>query len=147
MANSQQETPNPMDRDSKFETQEEAQAKLHNVESDEIESRPAGQAPAFIMRLMLTSAIVFLLATGIEVVILHSIIGNPEVTLIRRVAVIAIGSALLGAAISMIVGLANVMKKEFEFKSSMTVMVVILVLWMIGIAILGDNPILNQYMN
>ncbi len=138
---------NSMDRDSNFESQETAQAKLQNVESDEIESRPAGQAPSFIMRVMLTSVVVFLLAVGLEVVILHSIIGNPEVDLVRRVAVLAIGSALLGAAVGMIVGFAYVMKKEFEIKNAMIIMGVVLLILMVGIAIIGDSPIMNQYMN
>lgn len=135
-----------MDRDSKYESEETSQAKLRNTESDEIESRPAGQAPAFIMRVMLTSMVVFLVAIGLEVFIMHSIIGNPEADLARRIAVLGIGSALLGGVTGMVVGFMYVMKKEFKFKSAMTVMGIILVILMVGIAILGDNPILSQYM-
>ena len=139
-------TSTSMDRDSKFESQETSQAKLNQLDSDEVQSRPAGQAPAFIMRVMLTSMVVFLVAIGLEVFIMHTIMDNPEVNLARRITVLAIGSALLGGAVGMITGFAYVMKKEFKFKSAMTVMGVILVILMVGIAILGDNPILNQYM-
>jgi len=135
-----------MDRDSNFESQETSQAKLRNVESDEIESRPAGQAPAFIMRVMLTSMVVFLVVIGLEVFIMHSIVGNPEADLVRRIAVLGIGCALLGGVTGMVVGFIQVMKKEFKYKSAMTIMGVILVIMMVGIAILGDNPILSQYM-
>ena len=134
-----------MDRESK-ESKETSQAKLQNIESDEVESRPTDQAPAFIMRVMLTSMVVFLVAVGVEVFIMHAVIDNPTVNLARRIVVLSIGSALLGGAVGMIVGFAYVMKKEFKFKSTNTVMGIILVILMVGIAILGDNPIMNQYM-
>ena len=97
------------------ESIKEAQAKLKNVPQDEIKPR-RGVAPAFIMRVMLTSMAVFLVAIGIEVFVLHSIIGNPEVELGRRMAFLAIGGALLGGAIGMITSFAFILKKKFDYK-------------------------------
>ena len=146
MATYQEDTSyNSMDRDSKFESQETVDAKLHNVESDEIESRPAGQAPSFVMRVMLTSAVVFFIAVALEVVIMHSIIGNAEVDVTRRVFILAIGSAIWGAVMGMIVAFMYVMKKTFDYKNAMGIMIGMLILLMIGLAIWGDNPILHQY--
>lgn len=132
-----------MDRESKFRAQETAQSKLRDTESDEIESRPAGQAPAFIMRVMLTSAVVFLIAVALEVWIMHYFIGNTDVHITRRVAILSIGSAIWGAITGMITAFMYVMKKKFDYKNAMSVMAVILILLMIGLAIWGDNPIFH----
>ncbi|WP_291721866.1 hypothetical protein [Bernardetia sp.] len=118
----------------------EAQAKLKNVPQEEIKPR-YGVAPAFIMRIMLMSSVAFLLAIGLEVVVIHSIIGNPEVDLVRKVAFLGFGSGLLGAAIGMITAFAFILKKKFDYKNAMSVMAVVLVLLMIGVALLGDYAV------
>ena len=118
----------------------EAQAKLKNVPQDEIKPRN-GVAPAFIMRVMLMSSLAFLLAISLEVVAIHYIMDNPEVNLARRVAFLGFGSALLGAAIGMITSFAFILKKKFDFKNAMSVMAVVLVILMVGVAILGDYAI------
>ncbi|PIY07797.1 MAG: hypothetical protein COZ18_15595 [Flexibacter sp. CG_4_10_14_3_um_filter_32_15] len=117
-----------------------AQAKLKNVPQAEIKPRK-GVAPAFIMRVMLTSLAVFFVAIGIEIAILHSIIANPEVELGRRIVFFAVGGGLLGATIGMITSFAFILKKKFDYKNAMSIMAVVLVLLMIGVAILGDYPI------
>jgi hypothetical protein len=117
-----------------------AQAKLKNIPQAEIQPR-TGVAPAFIMRIMLTSMAIFFAAIGIEVFILHSIIGNPEVELGRRIIFFAVGGGLLGATIGMITSFAFILKKKFDYKNAMSIMAVILILLMIGVAILGDYPI------
>ena len=118
----------------------EAQAKLKNIPEDEIQPRKQ-IAPAFIMRVMLTSLAVFFVAIGLEVFILHSIIGNPEVNLGRRIIFFAVGGGLLGATIGMINSFAFILKKKFDYKNAMSVLAVVLVLLMVGVAILGDYPI------
>ncbi len=116
------------------------QAKLQNISPDEVKPRN-GVAPAFIMRVMLTSMAVFFAAIGVEVFILHSIIANPEVELGRRIMFFATGSALLGGAIGMITSFAFILKKKFDFRNAMSVIAVVLVLLMIGVALLGDYAI------
>ncbi|WP_375559851.1 hypothetical protein ACE193_19290 [Bernardetia sp. OM2101] len=122
------------------ESIQEAQAKLKNIPANEVKPRNE-VAPAFIMRVMLTSLAVFFLAIGVEVAILHSIIGNPEVELGRRIIFFAVGGGLLGATIGMITSFAFILKKKFDYKNAMSIMAVVLVLLMIGVAILGDYPI------
>lgn len=117
-----------------------AQAKLQNISPNEVKPRN-GVAPAFIMRIMLISMAIFFAAVGIEVFILHLIIVNPEVELGRRIIFFATGSALLGGAIGMITSFAFILKKKFDYKNAMSVMAVVLVLLMIGVALLGDYPI------
>ena len=117
-----------------------AQAKLKNVPQEEIKPR-YGVAPAFIMRIMLMSSAVFLLAVGLEVVAIHYIMGNPDVNLARKVIFLSVGSGLLGAAIGMITAFAFILKKKFDYKNAMSVMAVVLVLLMIGVALLGDYAI------
>jgi hypothetical protein len=121
------------------ESIQDAQAKLKNISPAEIQPRK-GIAPAFIMRVMLTSLAIFFLAIGVEVAIIHSIIGNPEVELGRRIAFFAVGAGLLGATMGMITSFAFILKKKFDYKNAMSVMAVILVIFMIGVAILGDYP-------
>lgn len=122
------------------ESIQKAQAKLKNTPQDEIKPRN-GVAPAFIMRVMLTSMAIFLIVIGIETFVLHSIIGNPEVEIGRRIAFLAIGGALLGGTIGMITSFAFILKKKFDYKNAMSVMAIVLVLLMIGVALLGDYPI------
>lgn len=122
------------------ESIEEAQAKLKNIPANEVTPREE-IAPTFIMRVMLISFVAFLVAVGIEVAVLHAIIGNPNVELGRRITFFAIGSGLLGATIGMITSFAFILKKKFDYKNAMSVMAAVLVILMIGIAILGDYAI------
>ncbi|WP_338762869.1 hypothetical protein WAF17_18475 [Bernardetia sp. ABR2-2B] len=122
------------------ESIKEAQAKLKNTPQAEIQPRK-GVAPAFIMRIMLTSLIVFLIAIGLEVFVIHSIVGNAEVELGRRIGFFAVGGGLLGATVGMITSFAFILKKKFDYKSAMSVMAVVLVVLMIGVALLGDYAI------
>ncbi|AFM05002.1 hypothetical protein Fleli_2641 [Bernardetia litoralis DSM 6794] len=143
-ANQEDTSYTSMNRDSKFESQKEVQRKLNNIKSNEIESRPTEQVPTFIMRVMLTSMVAFLVAVGLETFVLHT--NNLEINLARRIIILSIASSLLGGVLGMITGFVYVMKKEFNFKNAMTIMGVMLIILMVGIAILGDNPILSQYM-
>ena len=122
------------------ESIQESQAKLKNISANEVKPRKS-IAPTFIMRVMLTSLAIFFLAIGVEVAILHSIIGNSEVELGRRIIFFAVGGGLLGATIGMITSFAFILKKKFDYKNAMSIMAVVLVLLMIGVALLGDYPI------
>ncbi|MCC5944075.1 MAG: hypothetical protein JJT94_04020 [Bernardetiaceae bacterium] len=95
----------------------------------------------FMLKVVLYSALIFGIVISAESLIMHSIVGNPEVDIMRQATILGAFAALVGATLAVPVSIGLNLFKQKKIKYAVAIMATALIMIFLGILRYGDIPL------